>query len=315
MTLLDEVEAAWTPKHDKMAADWATALENKLPQFLAASKRFKAPAPLDVYLTVSRAKQPTPKFSLRFLGQEVAELVVKDDVMLKIGKELAATNAKYFGIPEKGVFAWNDARGIAFRKHFKSLDHKSVKVGVPEHLVEAEFLKHMRKGGRGKFGGPKAGIQPVDLAGCRFQLPLPLSASSGSPKDSRGSIDILARRGSGRGTRLSVWELKAPDKTASAIEQAYIYAVTLLKVLRSSSGEFWYRTVFGFNGKVPKRLTVEAVVAVSLSTDERKEKFESAFEAFRTNVQLQVGDDSIKLLFAYYDHKPRSLKIDLRNAN
>lgn len=312
MTLLDEIEAVWKPEHVAQVDGWAADLERSLSCFAQASKRFKVTSPLDVYLTVSRAKQSTARFSVRFLGQEVAELIVKEEgVFLAISKKLAETNNDYFKIAEQGVFPWNCTRGIAFRKHFKQkVDQESVAVGVLEHRIEAEFLKQMARGDRGKFSGTLAGIQPVGLAGCRFQFPLPISASTGRPKNSRGNIDILARRGKGRGTRLSVWELKAPDKMASSIEQAYIYTVTLLKMLRSPSGSFWYQKVFGFKGDVPKKLTVESVVAVCFSSKNRKKEFEAKFDAFRQSAEHRVGEDEIKLCFAYYDYKPSSLKME-----
>ena len=310
MALLEDIEATWAPEHVATVEGWAADLEKKLSRFAEASKQFKVTSPLDVYLTVSRAKQSTARFSLRFLGQEVAELVVKKDVSLAISRRLAETNNKYFEIAEQGVFPWSSARGIAFRKHFKAIDQKFTKVGVLEHRIEAEFLKQMARGERGKFGGTLAGIQPVSLAGCRFQFPIPISASTGKPKSSRGNIDILARRGSGRGTRLSVWELKAPDAMASSIEQAYIYAVTLLKMLRLPSGPFWYQHVFGFKGDIPKKLTVESVVAVCFSSENKKKKFEAKFNAFRQSAELCVGEDAIKLCFAYYDYKPSSLKVE-----
>jgi hypothetical protein len=310
MALLDDIEAAWTPEHVVTVEGWAADLEKNLSYFAKASKQFKVTSPLDVYLTVSRAKQSTARFSIRFLGQEVAELLVKEDISLAINKKLAGTNKKYFEIAEQGVFLWNSARGIAFRKHFKAINQKSTTVGVLEHRIEAEFLKQMARGDRGKFAGTLAGIQPISLAGCRFQFPLPISASTGKPKSSRGNIDILARRGNGRGTRLSVWELKAPDTMASSIEQAYIYAVTLLKMLRSPSGGFWYQQVFGFKGDVPKKLTVESVVAVSFSSESKKQKFEAKFDAFSQSAELRVGEDMIKLCFAYYDYKPSSLKME-----
>ncbi len=72
------------------------------------------------------------------------------------------------------------------------------------------------------------------------------------PKPTNGNIDILARRGTGKGTKISIWELKRPQTTAHAISQAYIYSVTLLKMLRTpQSGDIWYQDIIGFGRKVP----------------------------------------------------------------
>jgi hypothetical protein len=57
------------------------------------------------------------------------------------------------------------------------------------------------------------------LGGFPFQFPLPISGNTGVPKLTDGNIDILARRGSGKGTKISVWELKRPNTTAHAISQ------------------------------------------------------------------------------------------------
>ena len=108
-------------------------------------------------------------------------------------------------------------------------------------------------------------------------------------------IDILARRRS-RGVCLSVWELKAPGAYGTPLHQVYIYALTLLKMLRDPElGPKWYE-VFGFSGKIPASLRIEGVVAV---TPDQKSALDDEFATLGTSPRL--GMDTIELYAAYYD--------------
>jgi hypothetical protein len=170
----------------------------------------------------------------------------------------------------------------------------------------------MKNPTRNKFNGTLQGIQPVMLCGFPFQFPLPISGNTGVPKlnKGKGNIDILARRGTGKGTKISVWELKRPGTTAHAIPQAYIYAVTLLRMLRTAqSGDIWYRDIIGFGCKVPDKLTIESVVAVSIASDRKRREFEDKLRAFKSENPLTVGNDTIRLLIAHYEKNPLKVKL------
>lgn len=159
-------------------------------------------------------------------------------------------------------------------------------------------------------------IQPVFFAGFPLQFPLPISSNTGKPKASRGNIDIVVRRGTGRGTKISIWELKKPNATGNAIEQTYIYAVTMLKVLRSRrSGKAWYQDIFGFKGNLPSKLTIEAVVAVSIENEKKKTAFVEDFEEFKNANKFQIGNDTIKLYLAHYhfDGQSKSSPVIIKN--
>jgi hypothetical protein len=159
---------------------------------------------------------------------------------------------------------------------------------------------------RNKFNGTLRGIQPVTLGGFPFQFPVPISGCRGVPRLTKGNIDILARRGTGKGTKISVWELKRPKTTAHAISQAYIYSVTLLKMLRTHrSGDIWYRDIIGFGCKVPDKLAIESVVAVSIADDRNRKVFEDKLRAFKSETSLSVGTDTINLHIAHYRENPR----------
>jgi hypothetical protein len=161
-----------------------------------------------------------------------------------------------------------------------------------------------------KFNGTFRGIQPVMLGGFPLQFPVPISANTGVPKPTRGNLDILARRGTGKGTRISVWELKRPGTTGQAVAQAYIYSVTLLKMLRThQSGDIWYRDIIGFGCKVPDKLRIESVVAVSIADDRKRKEFEDELRDFKSKNPLSVDSDTISLHIAHYRKKPLTVEM------
>ena len=108
--------------------------------------------------------------------------------------------------------------------------------------------------------------------------------------------------------------MKRPGVKAHAIEQAYIYGITLLKMLRSEeSGHIWYNHIFGFNGRMPKKITVECVVAVSLP-DQKFEELSSELRCFVAKNPLRVGGDTIEFYLANYTETNGSLSIDLKKG-
>ncbi|MBW6485536.1 MAG: hypothetical protein K0B01_05215 [Syntrophobacterales bacterium] len=316
MTLLQQIEGHWTNQADGIAAKWAKKLKDNENTVRESAKKFHEWHPLHVYLSVTRAMNASISFSLRYQGQEVGSLSVNgDDVHLVISSKTAENNKEYFGIINKpGKFLWRGKDAAEFRKQFKNLNRLNGKGRVPEHRVESEFLKQMADHTSGKFAGTLKNIQPVLWAGCPFQFPLPISGNTGVPKPGKGNIDILARRRSGKETRISIWELKKPGTTAHAIEQAYIYSVTLIKMLRSKPwGDFWYKNIIGFKGKVPDRLSIESVVAVSIKSERQRSAFTSKLQKFKADNSLQVGKekDTIKLYVAYYQEGP-PMVIDMK---
>jgi hypothetical protein len=309
MDLLKQTEALWSSESEVLSGQWVTQLSDNKARLERAVKLFREWPPLYVYLSVTRAVQPRVSFSVRYQGQEVASLQVteSDEVRISISADHARTNARDFGLDLKGTFNWRSSEATRVRKHFAQLSPEA-RGRVPEHRVESEFLRQMANPTAEKFAGTFRDIQPVLFAGCPFQFPLPLSGSSGLPKTTRGNIDILARRGTGRGTKLSLWELKKPEVTAHAIEQSYIYAVTLLKMLRSASGKLWYSNVIGFSGKLPEKLVIEAVPVVSLRTEQKRTTFRKRLEQFSSENSMSVGNDRVKMCLAFYSEDP--LRID-----
>lgn len=310
MSLIEQVEKLWTDETESMVAKWAEQLKSNKQIVIAEGKKFHEWGCLHVYTSFTRAINSKKSFSLRYMGQEVGTLVMDNNAKLVIPKKTAESN-KRFGFEKQGDFPWKSAEAKQFRQHFNKLNpHEyAEKVRVKEHVIESEFLKQMADPTSNKFAGSMRNIQPVLLAGCPFQFPLPFSGNTGEPVRKNGNIDILARRGSGKGTKISVWELKKPGTTAHAIEQAYIYTVTLIKMLRSSSGLFWYQDILGFSGNIPKSLVIECVVAVSLGKG--RPSFEEKLRKFKVENMLPVHNDRIEFYIAHYEENP--LRVDLQS--
>ena len=243
--------------------------------------------------------------SLRYEGQEVATVTVGDEPTLRVSKKQAARNLNYFGIDNPpGTFAWNGKDAATFRKAFKkAIGGKAPK--SEERKVEARILKQLEvRVGATKFAGTLRNVRHCGLTKHEYplQIPVPISANTGLPKSSRGNIDILARRGGPR--RLSVWELKRPGAFADALAQAYIYAVTLVLMLRGKQGDVWYRN-FCFNQPVPAKLHIEAVAVVT--ADQAGKLAKARAELAACPLDLIAESARISLHVAYYD--PKDLKI------
>jgi len=162
----------------------------------------------------------------------------------------------------------------------------------------------MESGKKSKFQGKVGFIQPIKVARCPLQFPLPVSASKGYPELKFGHIDILARRGYGRNVKLSVWELKSPRKLNHAVEQAYIYALTLRHILKSQHGKEWYK-LCGFSSNVPAKLHIEAVVAI---TKDKEKAFQKQYAHLVAENPLQIGGDRIGFFVALYDKTTYKIK-------
>jgi len=301
--LFDDIKALCDDERfDPMIERWKEQLEHNVPKLEDNVNRFREWGALRAYTSFSKTVASGNTFSLRYLGQEVGILTIsKEEVKLKISKnnKNESIAKKYFNFDKEGTFHWRSPEAKEFRKHFGQNPRPLKKIGI-EHLIEAEFLKQMAIRTRDKFGGSMRNIQPVLLAGCPFQFPMPISGHKGTPKLSKGNVDILARRGVGKGIKISIWELKKPGKTDEAIKQAYIYSVTLIKMLRSKSGQFWYRDIIGFNGQIPHGLEVECVVAVSLEEKQRPSFEKKLLEFYEVNTR-KIGNDTIIPYVAHYE--------------
>jgi len=319
MSLLEQINERWTKKTNAqaLATKWAADLKDRKADATKWAGKFRELSPLRAYFPVTNATQPTLAFSLRYLGQHVGNVVIrKDRPVVVIHQKTALLNSKYFDLEENRNFVkgvdLEDPQVSEFIRRIRKIP--TTRTGrIQEHRIESLFLDEMERPTKSKFGETLQGIQPVLFGGCPFQLPVPISGSKGKPELSKGNTDIVARRGHGRGVRISIWELKSPGVEAHAIEQAYIYGMSLMRMLRSKdSGHIWYRDIFGFSGKVPDRLKIECVAAVSLGHDSKREAFEAKCRRFVQNNDLSFNGDSLEFYVAHYKECP-GLEVDLRS--
>jgi len=323
-----EIDQLWRKNDDGKnletnCKNWASIIIDGIDDLEVARKSFYQPEPLRAYTCIADLKKAI--FSLRFKGQTVGYL--KNDrfgvLKLHIDSKLKKANSDYFGYKidsDESSWNWrNDVVAKEFRAYFK--DKYKISDGISflprgstktasEHNVESLILKEMQRTDSGKFGGTCLYIQPVMVAGCPLQCPLPISSSKGKIRPNKGNIDILART---KNRNLSVWELKKPmeDLKSLAHIQVFAYAYTLLKMLRSESGSAWYK-IFGFNSdNVPSSLTIEAVPVFSVANEEKKRQIANDLKNFiAANASaLQCGQDKIQFRLAFYDFgiddKPR----------
>lgn len=232
-------------------------------------KRFRVLAPLFAYTSVSKIKG-TDTYDLRFLGQSIATVSVNRNNMVYIsttGKD--KSNREYFEcaleLPDNTP--WNDTKARDFRKYFHHIPDSTKKAKSKEHTYENMLLSHFKQS---KSTNKKLlNIQPVLLSEQFFQMPTAVSASKkGQAEHSRsgGGIDILARVRKGAKSTLAVIELKDENRSTEgpeiAIQQAIAYATFITRLLRSKSGDQWWK-IFGFGGaKIPDKLTIYAAVAM-----------------------------------------------------
>ena len=316
------------PECARLSAKWAKVVGRAGALIHEPRKLFHQWHPLRVYTSVTRMRGGAGRmtFSLRFKGQEVGELHVGKggEVRLKVSAKQASDNAEYFKVlvgDRNAASDWSwarDKQAKQFRRLFADAYRSQSGERVPkqpEHQVESLILEEMQKTTKtNKFNGTLWGIQPILVAGCPFQFPLPIAASGGTPRRGNGNIDILARTGR---ASLAVWEIKKPHLGlgSKAHLQAYAYALTLAKMLREGeSGRAWYRAM-GFNSGLPSSLTIEAAAVFGNISPQWQDRIVQGFaEEIRSNSgELRLGRDRIQPRVVFYetDHEidPRTVKI------
>jgi len=314
--LAEQIKNMWEvnkTEFEERLNDWLKALEDGQKFIRQARKQFHQWDPLIIYVSVAKAKSNSRLlFSLRFFGQEVAELFVKDKkVTMRLKKRHSVKNKEWFGCTLKdGDYEWNGHEGKEFRLYFKEKACSSKgkpKVRSIEHRIESKIISEMLKPS-GKFGLSDLKIRPITIGGCPLQFPVPISASKREPEKSKGNIDILARHlGKNNKTRISVWELKKPNTYNNAASQAYVYAFTLLQVLRhTKNASRWYK-IFGYKSPIPKPIEIEAVVAI---TSDQRQKFNREKTKLEKDTSFEIDGDSIKLYAAYYMEESQSIKFE-----
>ncbi|MCX5905301.1 MAG: hypothetical protein NTV89_17940, partial [Proteobacteria bacterium] len=129
---------------------------------------------------------------------------------------------------------------------------------------------------------------------------------------SGGGIDIISRIGTGRATKLCIMEVKdenhSKEPPTKVIQQGLAYATFIRELLRSNSGEEWWK-IFGFNGKCPYKpeLYVTCVMPSTVNND----------KSFAGNI-IKNDQDSFHLHYIYFreeNNKLRDIETSLEKCN
>ena len=287
---------------------------------------FSSPGELFPYITLSVAKQNCSvsesgksKYFLRYLGQNVADILVSNKIENKkrerffSTKEYQNSNKKNF---EYDIVHdndnWNSESGKIFRKFFNGYKERiDGSKRNEEHRIQNLLLRELAK----KKGEEKyiKFIQPVLLQGCFLEIPTPFAASNHNPTYAAhrgGGIDILARVKYGPKTRLGVVEVKHEYKTNENIfqvlNQAVTYACFICKLLRSESGAKWAE-LFKFTKPeklLSKPLIVDAIAAMPYISPE-----DSALFNLKKPAIIKVGEDLIELHFISFEDNKAENKL------
>ena len=246
--------------------DYAEVISDNIEVLKERKASFHRWRPLYVYLTTSEMKKNgNVRFSLRYMGQEVGKIAVKDQILCYPAYE---NNRKNFGYaPDfQGEIFWNSTEAHNFRQFFSEKMPCRNDCGKrnDEHRYESLLLSHFEK--REKEIPAFRNIRPVTvIPGVRFPMPTPISASNKTSVTysgtAGGGIDIFTRAGIGKATHLNIMELKDENRKGEepnlVIRQAIAYATFILRLLRSNSGEKWFR-LFGFTSGLPDQIKVYA---------------------------------------------------------
>ena len=253
---------AQNPEWQDRYLKYAHEIHDNLEEIAEKKKKFHEWKPLHLYMNVLEAKSQM-RFSLRYLGQDVAKIKISNKGNMISTKGFDATNAKYFNCPvELDESEWTSIEASKFRGHFSKKEKRVEGMGKrnEEHRIESvllsEFLKKSRQNKK------LLHIQPVTLAGiARFQMPTPLGASDMKKLKysghSGGGIDIISRIG--KAAKLCIMEVKdenlAKEPPAKTVQQGLAYATFIRELLASKAGEKWWK-IFGFTGKLPEKLDI-----------------------------------------------------------
>lgn len=298
----------WEKRYDRYAVKITENIE-----FIAEVRRtFRQWAPLTVYLNTTSAlnAKKSVVFDIRYLGQTVARLTGYINGKLQLStKGFEKNNLKDFGCGQQLYKAdWAGSEATEFRKFFKE-KHKldpRMNQGNEEHRLESLWLTELLK----KSNKVLPYARAVEIGNVRFPMPTPLSASDHNKiKYSDfygGGIDIFCRTGpGGSNTFLCIMELKDENKKTEppkdALKQAIAYTTFIRQLLRSQSGQKWWN-LFGFRGKMPKRLILYATCVMPDSSSN-----DYSFE----NMELKIDEDLMRLHYVYFkEHNNKILNVE-----
>lgn len=240
----------------------------------------------------------------------------KENSFLKLigkgrGREVQIIDSKYIckeywdldfieKLLSKGSYSWHDSDIEKFRSIIKRIYNANGYNADDEHAHESCML-HIMNNDSKSFNA----ITPILLEKSFFQMPTPFKGSESKDDvieyaGKGGGIDILARKKLGRQSEMCVIEIKDHyengEKPIKAIKQAITYSGFMMKLLKSSSGNKWYK-YFGFNSE-PEKININAVIAMPYKSDISGLSQE---DTFFEGMKLDAGNDcTITLHYMYY---------------
>ncbi|MDR2924258.1 MAG: hypothetical protein LBU85_13090 [Treponema sp.] len=307
--LLLQNSKEWEPRFNGYAENLLANIRNKTHPLYA--RQFKEYPPLRFYISTSKIKKyDSPVFlDVRYRGQSVATLKTSSKGITISTRTIDKTNLRDFNCKIK-LFNedWRSPLASDFRSFFKNRPNSRNKTvdnkGNEEHYAESLLLTEFSK--QSSTNKQLLNIQPVKLFGMKFSMPTPLSASHHSKpvkytKSYRGAIDIFARTGKGgKDTYLTVIEVKIENDSKvtpqNALKQGIQYAVFIRELLRSEKGQDWYE-IFGFSGKLPKKLKIRVACAMP----------DNFIDTSFANKKYSIGCDEIECHYIYFKYNGKKL--------
>lgn len=297
----------------KQYPEWILRYKGYADKINANSKDIKAKKlsfnewkPLYLYLNISAAKS-NMTFSLRYLGQDVSKLKSSSGNVTISTDGFGSKNHRDFDCDvQLDDCKWRSDEAKDFRNHFLNNPSRTKNSGKgnEEHRIESLLLTEFSK--TDSLTKLLCRIKPVKIAGiARFQMPTPIMASDFKnikySGDHGGGIDILARIGTGKGTKLCIMEVKDENVTREppekAILQGLAYATFIRELLRSTCGEEWWK-LFGFSGSLPSQLNLYVACAMPSSG-----KIDTSF----VDQKFGIENDSIHLGALYFNETNNKL--------
>ncbi len=197
---------------------------------------------------------------------------------------------------------WRDA----FVRRYLEAAAKQVLSGDLMHRecgVEAALIRELREG-RLRYNKP---VLFPSKSGVPYQFPVPITARDEirpAMGKHAGHVDVLARHGRGRTSRLRIFEVKRPDAgdAPGALDQAVAYAVALDCLLRRGHA---YRKLLGY----PKYLgRLEATAVVADSNAARSEMSRAKARLGRSANSLDV---TLSMLFYRWEEQEGERRLAL----
>jgi hypothetical protein len=300
------------PEWRERYMSYAITISENTDFIRSARRKFALTSSLSAYINVSNAKNAKRmvNFELRHLGQSVADVIIRDDVINIDTARFETRNERDFGC---GIALSNELWRSPEADKFRSFFHNRTPIRLlgslkknEEHRLEnlllAEFSKNTSKA--------LPNIQPVKIAGLRFPTPTPLSASNHSKVDYAnfhgGGIDILARTGKGKYAKLCIIELKDENKktepVSDVLKQAIKYSVFVRELLRSDAGEAWWK-LFGFNSTGNNPIPENLILYTACAMPDMPEA-----DISFANTEYNIENDVIRLHYIYFNEDGNEIK-------